>query len=112
MGVCKILMILQKVIFGIVDVILDFITAFNLISGQFRLSVYFASKTKEEYKNAPDVDNLGWLVLILPWLSGVIKINQVGAGERWRGVGLKELVMRIGGYMLALLAWPVFPNVM
>ena len=39
------------------------------------LAVYFASKTKEEYNNAPVVNDLGWLVLALPWLSGFFKIG-------------------------------------
>ena len=110
MGVMKILMLLQKIFFGVLDVFLDFVTSINLISGQFRLGAYFASKTREEYDNAPDVDNLGWLVLAIPWLSGLARITFVGAGERWRGVHVKELVMRIAEYALALLAWPLFPN--
>ena len=105
-------MLLLKIILGVVDVATDFISAFNLLSGQFKLGLYLASRTKEEYDNAPDIDNIGWLVLAIPWLPGLARILFVAVEDPWRGVPRKKLAMRVGGYALALMAWPVFPNLM
>ena len=55
----KIIMILVKITLGLVDATTDYLSGLNLLSGQFSLGLYFASRTKEEYDNAAHVDGLG-----------------------------------------------------
>ena len=104
--------VLLKLFLGILDVALDFISGFALISGQFALGFYFTTQKKEDYENALDVDKLGWLVLSLPFLSGLVYIAFVAADETWKGKTVMQLAKRIVGYALALLVWPIFPNMM
>ena len=103
--------VLLKLFLGILDVALDFISGFALISGQFALGFYFTTQNKEDYENALDVDKLGWLVLSLPFLSGLAYIAFVAVEESWKGVPVMQLAKRIVGYALALLVWPIFPNI-
>ena len=97
---------------GIIDVVSDFFNASNLISGQFTLGLYIASVTQGEYTHAPNFNNIGWLILAIPWLTGLARISFVALEEPWRGVPANELAMRKTGYAMALLAWPVLPNFM
>ena len=53
-GALKIILI--KIGLGVIDVASDVASAFNLLSGEFALGLYFASQTRELYDNAPDVE--------------------------------------------------------
>ena len=53
-GALKIVII--KIGLGVLDVASDVTSAFNLLSGEFALGLYFASQTRELYENAPDVE--------------------------------------------------------
>ena len=53
-GALKIVII--KIGLGVLDVASDVTSAFNLLSGEFALGLYFASQTRELYDNAPDVE--------------------------------------------------------
>ena len=109
---CKLLL---KIVLGLLDIVTDFLFSFTLLSGEFKLALYFASDTREEYDEAvlslSGIENLGWMILVLPWIPGLIRIAYVAAEESW-DITRKEITTRLMGYTLALIAWPIFPNLM
>ena len=44
------LVVLFKIVFGIVDVVTDFINGISYFTGDFALGLYFASQTRELYE--------------------------------------------------------------
>ena len=114
MGAFKTFLLTLKIIFGVVDVATDVILARNLLSGEFRLGLYFSSERREDYDHTVgqlDTEQLGWLVLVNPWLAGLARIMFVATEKNWRGVPFKDLAIRVAKYTLATLGWPLFNNV-
>ena len=64
---------------------------------------------RELYESAPDLEYLGWITLTLPWLPGLARIAFVAVDEPWNVTWI-EVLLRLGGYLLVFIGWPVFPN--
>ena len=85
---------------------------YSFISGEFKLGLYFASRTREEYDLLPDLTNWGYLTICLPWVVGLLRIAFHASEVHWRSLSLTEGLVRIGGYLLLLAAWPLFSPLM
>ena len=106
-------LVLFKFILGIIDVTTDIVSGHNLISGQFLLGLYFASKTREDYKlNNRDYTPWGILTLFFVWFPGLIRITTVTIDQQWRGLPAKLVIKRIFSYFILLTVWPIFSLLM
>ena len=103
---------LVKICLGIFDIATDFVTGYNSLSGEFSLGLYFASKTREFYEEAPYNPFWGSITLSLPWLPGLLRIAYLAHKQDWRGVSKVLWVKRIVGYFMTFLVWPVFSVLM
>ena len=102
-----------KFIIGLVDVITDLVSGHNLISGQFLLSIYFASKTREEYLlNKRNYTPWGILTIFFVWFPGLLRILTIGLDQTWKGVSATNLLKRVLGFMILLAVWPFFSLLM
>ena len=100
--------LLFKVGFGMFDVGSDIVNGYNMLSGQFKLLLYFACITREEFDQLPDLSNLGYLVIGLPWLPGLLKILFIiSLDTSWEGLGWHGVIYRILGHCLFLFSWPI-----
>ena len=101
-----------KVGLGLFDVGSDIVGGYNFVSGGFKLALYFASLTREEFDTLPDLSDFGYLILCLPWLPGLLKITFLASDVNWRSLRWTEVLYRIGGFALLAVAWPVFSVLM
>ena len=86
---------------------------YSFISGEFKLGLYFASRTREEYDSLPDLTNWGYLTICLPWVVGLVRISfHASDVVHWRSLTLTEGLVRIGGYLLLFIGWPLFSPLM
>ena len=99
---------LFKVGFGMFDVGSDIVNGYNILSGQFKLLLYFACVTREEFDQLPDISNLGYLVIGLPWLPGLLKILFIISSDTcWEGLSWTGVIYQILGHCLFLFSWPI-----
>ena len=97
-----------KVALGIFDVGSDIVNGYNFLSGQFKLVLYFACVTREEYDQLPDLAKFGYLIICLPWLPGLLKILfLISLDSGWEGLRWSGVVYRIVGNCLFLFSWPI-----
>ena len=102
-----------KVSLGIFDVVSDIVNGYNFLSGQFLLGLYFASQRREEYDLlAGSTAAWGYQTICLPWLPGLFRISFIASEVKWRSLKFKEVLGNIGGYILMLIAWPLFSPLM
>ena len=102
-----------KVVLGVFDVGSDIINGYNFLSGQFLLGLYFASQRREEYDLvARSTAAWGYQTICLPWLPGLFRISFIASEVKWRSLQCKEVLLNIGGYILMLIAWPLFSPLM
>ena len=103
----------MKFIFGVVDVTTDLVNGHNLISGQFLLSIYFASKTREEYLlHKRDYTPWGILTIFFVWFPGLLRILFMASDQTWSGLSAKDIVRRVSGFAILLAVWPLFSLLM
>ena len=107
-----VMVLILKVGLGIFDVGSDIVNGYNFLSGYFKLALYFASLTREEFDTLPDFSDCGYLILCLPWLPGLLKITFLASDVNWRSLGWTEVLNKIGGFALLSVAWPVFSVLM
>ena len=107
-----VMVLVLKIGLGVLDTGSDMINGFNLLSGQSKLSFYFASQTREEYDKLPDPKNWGYLTICLLWFAGLVRIIFLALDVQWRCLKFTEVLRRIGGYFLLLIAWPLFTPLM
>ena len=101
-----------KVGLGLFDVGSDIVGGYNFVSGGFKLALYFASLTREEFDTLPDLSDFGYLILCLPWLPGLLKITFLASDVNWRSLRWTEVLYRMCGFSLLAVAWPVFSVLM
>ena len=102
--------LILKVVLGVFDVGSDVINGYNFLSGQFLLGLYFASQTREEYDLlAGSTAAWGYQTICLP---GLFRISFIASEVKWRSLKYKEVLGNIGGYILMLIAWPLFSPLM
>ena len=101
-----------KVALGVFDVVSDIVNGCNFLSGQFLLSLYFASQTREEYDLLTDSATWGYQTIALPWLPGIFRIGFIAFEEKWSDIKYIKIFKRIFGYTLMLMAWPLFSPLM
>ena len=101
-----------KVCLGVFDVGSDFINGYNFISGMFKLGLYFASSTRDAFDQLPDMSAWGYLILIIPWLPGLLRITFLACDVPWKTLGRSEKSYRIIGFVLHFAAWPLFTPLM
>ena len=101
-----------KVALGVFDVVSDIFNGCNFLSGQFLLSLYFASQTREEYDLLTDSATWGYQTIALPWLPGLFRIGFIAFEEKWSDIKYIKIFKRIFGYTLMLMAWPLFSPLM
>ena len=104
--------VIGKICLGTVDTGSDILNGYNLLSGQSKLSFYFASETKERYDKLPDPTFWGYQTICLPWFAGLVRILFLASDVAWRSLKFTEVLQRIGGYFLLLVAWPLFTPLM
>ena len=105
--------LILKVVLGVFDVGSDVFNGYNFLSGQFLLGLYFASQTREEYDLlAGSTATWGYQTICLPWLPGLFRISFIASEVKWRSLKYKEVLGNIGGYILMLIAWPLFSPLM
>ena len=97
-----------KVILGFFDVISDGINGTIMVSGEYKLGLYFASETREEYDLLPDTTVWGYQTLCLPWLPGLLRIIFLATDVQWGSLKWTEMLGMIAGYLLSFLSWPLF----
>ena len=97
-----------KVILGIFDVISDIINGTIMVSGEYKLGLYFASGTREEYDLLPDTTAWGYQTLCLPWLPGLLRIIFLATDVQWGTLKWTKKFEIIAGYLLSLISWPLF----
>ena len=102
-----------KFLLGLTDVITDCVNGHNFLTRQFLLGLYFASQRREEYDLvAGSTAAWGYQTICLPWLPGLFRISFIASEVKWRSLQCKEVLLNIGGYILMLLAWPLFSPLM
>ena len=103
-----VMVLILKVILGIFDVSSDVINGTIMVSGEYKLGLYFASGTREEYDLLPDTTVWGYQTLCLPWLPGLLRIIFLATDVQWGSLKWTEKLGMIAGYLLSLLSWPLF----
>ena len=102
------MVLILKVILGFFDVSSDIINGTIMVSGEYKLGLYFASGTREEYDLLPDTTVWGYQTLCLPWLPGLLRIIFLATDVQWGSLKWTEKLGMIAGYLLSLLSWPLF----
>ena len=102
------MVLILKVILGIFDVSSDIIKGTIMVSGEYKLALYCASGTREEYDLLPDTTVWGYQTLILPWLPGLLRIIFLATDVQWGSLKWKKKFEMIAGYLLSLISWPLF----
>ena len=102
------MVLILKVILGIFDVSSDVINGTIMVSGEYKLGLYFASDTTEEYVLLPDTTVWGYQTLCLPWLPGLLRIIFLATDVQWGKLEWKKKFEMIAGYLLSLISWPLF----
>ena len=106
------MVLILKVILGFFDVISDGINGTIMVSGEYKLGLYFASGTREEYDLLPDTTVWGYQTLCLPWLPGLLRIIFLASDVQWGNLNWAEKFGKIAGYLLSFMAWPLFSVLM
>ena len=104
--------LLLKVILGTFDVSSDVINGTIMVSGEYKLGLYFASGTREDYDLLPDPTVWGYQTLCLPWLPGLLRIIFLASDVQWGNLNWTEKFGKIAGYLLSFIAWPLFSVLM
>ena len=103
------MVLILKVGLGIFDVGSDIVNGYNFLSGYFKLALYFASLTREDYDQLPDLSKLGYPIILLPWLPGLLRIVFLVSSDINLGnIKWKEVFRGTVGYSLLLMTWPFF----
>ena len=100
--------LILKVILGTFDVSSDIINGTIMVSGEYKLGLYFASGTREEYDLLSDTTVWGYQTLCLPWLPGLLRIIFLATDEQWGKLKWTKKFEKIAGYLLSLISWPLF----
>ena len=100
--------LILKVILGFIDVSSDVINGTIMVSGEYKLGLYFASGTREDYDLLPDPTVWGYQTLCLPWLPGLLRIIFLATDVQWGSLKWTEMLGMIAGYLLSLISWPLF----
>ena len=103
-----VMVLILKVILGVFDVSSDIINGTIMISGEYKLGLYFASNTREEYNLLPDTIVWGYLTLCIPWLPGLLRIIFLASEVQWGSLKWTEKLGKVAGYLLGLISWPLF----
>ena len=104
-----VMVLILKVGLGIFDVGSDIVNGYNFLSGYFKLALYFASITREDYDQLPDLSKLGYPIILLPWLPGLLRIIFLVSSDMSLGnVKWTEVFRCTLGYSLLLMTWPLF----
>ena len=103
-----VMVLILKVILGVFDVSSDIINGTIMVSGEYKLGLYFASGTREEYDLLPDTTLWGYQTLCLPWLPGLLRIIFLATDVQWGSLKWTEKLKMIAGYLLSLISWPLF----
>ena len=104
-----VMVLILKVGLGIFDVGSDIVNGYNFLSGYFKLALYFASLTREDYDQLPDLSKLGHAIILLPWLPGLLRIVFLVSSDMNLGnIKWTEVFHRTLGYSLLLMTWPFF----
>ena len=103
-----VMIMILKLILGIFDVISDIINGTIMVSGEYKLSLYFASGTREEYDLLSDTTVWGYQTLCLPWLPGLLRIIFLATDVEWGKLKWRKKIEMIAGYLLSLISWPLF----
>ena len=104
-----VMVLILKVGLGMFDVISDIVNGYNFLSGYFKLALYFASITREEYDQLPDLSRLGYPIIFLPWLPGLLRIIfLVSSDMNFGNIKWTEVFRGTLGYSLLLMTWPFF----
>ena len=103
-----VMVLILKVILGVFDVSSDIINGTIMISGEYKLGLYFASNTREEYNLLPDTTVWGYLTLSIPWLPGLLRIIFLASEVQWGSLKWTEKLRKVAGYILGLISWPLF----
>ena len=106
------MVLILKVILGIFDVSSDIINGTIMVSGEYKLALYCASGTREEYDLLPDTTVWGYQTLILPWLPGLLRIIFLASDVQWGNLEWTEKLGKIAGYLLIFISWPLFSVLM
>ena len=101
-----------KVTLGTFDVSSDIINGTIMVSGVYKLGLYFASGTREDYNLLPDPTVWGYQTLCLPWLPGLLRIIFLASDVQWGNLKWTEKFRKIGGYLLGFISWPLFSVLM
>ena len=101
-----------KVTLGTFDVSSDVINGTIMVSGVYKLGLYFASGTREDYNLLPDPTVWGYQTLCLPWLPGLLRIIFLASDEQWGNLEWTEKFGKIAGYLLIFISWPLFSVLM
>ena len=102
------MVLILKVILGIFDVSSDIIKGTIMVSGEYKLALYCASGTREEYDLLPDTRVWGYQTLCLPWLPGLLRIIFLATDVPWGKLRWTKKFEKIAGYLLSLISWPLF----
>ena len=97
-----------KVILGIFDVSSDIVNGTIMVSGEYKLGLYFASGTREEYDLLSATTVFGYQTLCLPWLPGLLRIIILATDVQWGKLKWTKKFEMIAGYLLSLISWPLF----
>ena len=103
---------IMKVILGFFDVGSDVINGTIMVSGEYKLGLYFASGTREDYDLLPDPTVWGYQTLCLPWLPGLLRIIFLASDVQWGSLKWTEKFGKIAGYLLSFISWPLFSVLM
>ena len=104
-----VMVLILKVGLGIFDVGSDIVNGYNFLSGYFKLALYFASITREDYDQLPDLSKLGYPIILLPWLPGLLRIVFLVSSDINLGnIKWTEVFCSTVGYSLLLMMWPLF----
>ena len=104
-----VMVLILKVGLGMFDVGSDIVNGYNFLSGYFKLALYFASITREEYDQLPDLSKLGYPIILLPWLPGLLRIIFLVSSDMNLGnIKWTEVFHSTLGYSLLLMTWPFF----
>ena len=104
-----VMVLILKVGLGLFDVGSDIVNGYNFLSGYFKLALYFASLTREDYDQLPDLSKLGYPIILLPWLPGLLRIIFLVSSDINLGnIKWIEVFRGTVGYSLLLMTWPFF----
>ena len=101
-----------KVTLGTFDVSSDVINGTIMVSGVYKLGLYFASGTREDYNLLPDPTVWGYQTLCLPWLPGLLRIIFLASDVQWGNLERTKKFGKIAGYLLIFISWPLFSVLM